>query len=124
MGGASSAIGSGALPSTHETRRENDETVVRRVAPDVRGRFAAAMIVSMRELLDRRAAAGRPVERSVHVAVLRFGSAAKRLGVGEIADDRMRATRRRRAAAFSLSRTSAVTVWPPRRSASSTAAPT
>ena len=55
------------------------------------------MIVSSAALLDRRAAARRRIVRRVDVAVLRLGGRAKRLGIGEIADDRMRRRARRRA---------------------------
>ena len=89
----------------------------------MRGRFAAAMIVSSAALLDRRPASGRRVERRVDVAVLRVGGCPVRLGLGEVADDRMARRASRPARAFSLSRTSAVTSCPPRTSASSTAAP-
>ena len=76
-----------------------------------------------RGLLDRRAAAGRRVERGVHVAVLRVGGCrgTTRDPPGCRSPDARRAWRRARA--FSLSRTSAVTSCPPRTSASRTAAP-
>ena len=61
------------------------------VAPAVRGRFAAAISVSSAGTLDRGSAAGRRIERGVDVAVLRVGAAAERLGIGQVADDRMRA---------------------------------
>ena len=92
LGGASSAIGSGALPSTHTP----DVKMTKRLsALAPRGTRALRRGEDRldRELLDGRAAAGHRVERRVHVAVLRFGGAAKRLDVAEVADDRMRAAR-------------------------------
>ena len=50
-----------------------------------------------RRLLDLGPAARRAVERRVDVTVLRFGAALERVGIREIADDRMRAALGRRA---------------------------
>jgi hypothetical protein len=49
------------------------------------------MSVSSTGQLDAGTAAGRRVERRVHVTVLRLGAAAKRLEIRQAADHRMRA---------------------------------
>jgi len=59
-------------------------------APAVRGRFAAAMIVLERRLIDCGPAARSRVVRRVHVAVLRVGGRAERFGLGKISDHRVR----------------------------------
>ena len=57
----------------------------------VRGRFEAADDHLEHRFVDLGPASGRAVVRREHVAVLRLGAAPVRLGIGEVADDRMRA---------------------------------
>ena len=81
------------MPEHPDARRENDEAFVRARSSGARA-LRRRQDGLHRKLLDGRSTTRHRVERRVHVSVLRFGGAAKRLGLAEVADDRMRAARR------------------------------
>ena len=89
----------------------------------VRGRFAAAINVSITDAIDLRSFPRRAIERGMHVTVLRVGSGFVRLGLGEISNQRTRTTLgdATRFLVVAHERRHVVTVS---TSASSTAAPT